>query len=454
MKRSFGVCALIGICFLLTGSEYISWWLYKLPTVFESTSVDILSEGAGYILQAAGLALAAAAAKKSPKKFLSGAAFCGFIVFDVLMSFLAFVCAEAFGILFFGLLMNLAHGVVAAYYLFCLSGYVEKKRKGTVFALAYAFGSVGSWLLSLLNEGGFLGRINVFYLYAFLALSAVGINVFLASAEDGPLVKDSPDKLSFKNPVWPTAAAAIVLLSLVKGLGFYFPSENHLNGELSAVAMRAFYALGLIAAGIQNDKSRKWGSVCCLAALLFPFLSLALENDSSAGTILWIAGYIFFGFFSVYRVVTFADISAQKAEFLPLAAFGLLFGRLGDALGVLGGIFLSKNSSVLLAAASVLFVAAVFSFFRYYNLAYASVPAEGQETKTPQHAFESRFAFSAREAEVFRLIICGCSNSEIASRLFIAESTVKFHVKNILHKTSCANRTELLAEYNRPVGDE
>lgn len=65
------------------------------------------------------------------------------------------------------------------------------------------------------------------------------------------------------------------------------------------------------------------------------------------------------------------------------------------------------------------------------------------------NAFSTQFTFSNREKEVFRLIIGGHSNAEIAGDLFISENTVKFHIKNILKKTQCSNRTELIALFKK-----
>ena len=50
-----------------------------------------------------------------------------------------------------------------------------------------------------------------------------------------------------------------------------------------------------------------------------------------------------------------------------------------------------------------------------------------------------------REVEVLRLIAKGRSNQEIASELVISVNTVTNHVRNILNKTGCANRTEAAA---------
>lgn len=49
---------------------------------------------------------------------------------------------------------------------------------------------------------------------------------------------------------------------------------------------------------------------------------------------------------------------------------------------------------------------------------------------------------TAREVEVLRLIAAGRSNRDIADELFITRNTVANHVKNILSKTACANRTK------------
>lgn len=51
---------------------------------------------------------------------------------------------------------------------------------------------------------------------------------------------------------------------------------------------------------------------------------------------------------------------------------------------------------------------------------------------------------SPREVEVLCLLGEGCSNGEIAHRLFIAESTVKRHLINIYHKLNVHNRTEAI----------
>jgi two-component system response regulator DevR len=57
-----------------------------------------------------------------------------------------------------------------------------------------------------------------------------------------------------------------------------------------------------------------------------------------------------------------------------------------------------------------------------------------------------RPSLSKREVEVIRLIAEGNSNKAIASKLYISEGTVKFHVKNSFEKLGVHTRAELVRQ--------
>ena len=76
----------------------------------------------------------------------------------------------------------------------------------------------------------------------------------------------------------------------------------------------------------------------------------------------------------------------------------------------------------------------------------ARLTAREEQKPTPTPTTPAALAsLSQRELEVLRLLATGKSNQEIADALFISLNTVATHVRSILTKTGCINRTEAAA---------
>jgi DNA-binding CsgD family transcriptional regulator len=56
---------------------------------------------------------------------------------------------------------------------------------------------------------------------------------------------------------------------------------------------------------------------------------------------------------------------------------------------------------------------------------------------------------SGREAQILGLVAQGLSNREIGATLMISEHTAANHIRSILRKTGCANRTEAASYAHR-----
>lgn len=447
-KKSILFTLLVGQVFLWTGSAFISV-LYRLYDFYEPAQVTLFTEVLYYVMQAVGIALYALCLKQKPR--VSGGK--RFAAISVLLTgvfaVLALFLESGISVMLMGLVMNIGIGLLSSVYLTRLASQIPQQHRGQVFGFSYAIGSIGTWLLSLLYGGKLLQSGAA--VYVFIALAA--LSMFLVRyLEPIKIEADTPqfEIIQFDKKLFALALCIPLICSIVNGLGYFFSAAD-LTGALNPAFTRIFYAVGLIAAGIINDKNRRYGAICCIAALIFPFVGLALRNEIGISVFLSIFSYIFYGFFSVYRVVLFADLAGKRNSLLPLAVFGLLAGRIGDAIGTFGGMALEGKQLLLTCSAACAFIVCALLFFTLYHKLYIPRLSEKANTETLLSEFETRYAFTSRQAEVFRLVIKGCSNAEISSELFLSESTVKFHMKNVLKSTGCANRTELTAKFHKTV---
>jgi len=433
--------ALIGLGFLWMGTAYIVQ-AYRLLQFLDGKVINLLVCGVYYVCQAFGIGVVGFLFAKQP-------IIAGGHALPFWSTLITVVCAAAAVFLPFvpiiiaaGALMNITIGVLSGCYLTRLATDIPQHRRGIVFGAAYAFGSIGTWLLSLPMDAKFLWSSYSFYAVAVLAAASL---ILLRHLSPPPKQDSSLEQLSHsfsKRTIW-LAAAVLFLLSLENTLGFSFPlksAPSSVNIELT----RTFYALGLIIAGLINDRNRRWGAICSLAALAFPFAALALGSNAVGETAMWMAAYLFLGFWSAYRILVFSDISAKRGLH-GLAAGGLLVGRLGEAIGTLGASFLA--GALLIVASAVVFILVIALFFSLYQKIYSPIINAEELEKQRLLEYTSRFKLSPREHQIFNLIVQGMSNTEIATALFITESTVKFHAGNIFKKTGLSSRSVLITDF-------
>ncbi len=444
-KNVFLYGAIIALSFLWTGSSFISI-AYKLMESYTPLQIDIYLVVIGYLLQAFGMFLFSLGLRYRPDIYTTKRFNIAIMIAEALVISFAILTSSSSLTFSLSFLVNLLHGFVAGIYLTLLTRFVPQQYRGRCFGFGYAIGSIGSWIISLPYSGSFLKMDEIIIIY--LILIASTIYLLMKSSFDYFTLEEPKTNFKFEIKFLIFVLSLLILLSMVKNIGFYFPVSdisNVINLELS----RSFYAVGLIAAGFANDKNRRYGAICCVASLAFAFFSFSINNYPLYSVIMWIIGYIFFGFFAVYRVVLFSDLASTSSSLLIFAVYGLLAGRVGDSLGTLLGMLLSGNILVLLLVTTILFILLIFMFFSLYQKLYNSNLSENERKELKHDKFILDNSLTAREADVFRLVVQGLSNIEISSKLYISESTVKYHVGNILKKTGCSNRTDLTMTFKQ-----
>lgn len=444
--RAECLCALwISLCFSLTSAAYLSW-VYRLMDFATPHQVDVYSLVFGYACQAIGLLISFIFFRKT-HALADWKAFCICVLFFCIVTLPAITGKSLPGILVFGCLMNALGGILAGFYLCGSAMNVQKSARGKVFGLGYGISTFFIFLVSLFEDHHFLQSQTVLIVDILLAVAAIGAAYLI---QDRSWTQEAAPKRPVEQPFSKgtvcLAAAAVLLLSMVKNLGFSFPAAD-LRAGTNLELSRLFYAVGLIVAGILTDQSRKTGAICTIAAMVLPFVMLALSGESLPAMICWGLDYLFYGFFSVFRAVLFMDIAERNGHW-PLAALGLLAGRAGDALGT-GFYHLFSFSRLLLIGFIVAaFTITLFLCVRLYPRLYLAGAARERSEREVFESFSIQYDLSAREREVLRLILEEKNVPQIAESLFVAESTVRYHIHHLLQKTGCKTRQELARQYH------
>ena len=480
----------IFLCFLLTSTAWLSWEYHLLEQALPVSS-ELLTMGIGYLLQAAGIGVFALLARY--RQPLADRIFPASLAAHLLCLIPAVLSPYPAGSLAFGFLMNLVCGVIAGHYLYDLTRKVPSERTATVFSIGYGLAISASWLLTLAGGRSVYNSAKIVIICIILtaaalvadryfrrkegqgnavaagseALIGTGSEALIGAAAAGPASAGTGKEASGaaagagkeataeqgrakrrgaagQELLW-LLCVLVLLFSLVNSSGFAFPAAD-LGKAVNLELSRLVYAAGLIIAGFVTDRNRKHGAICALMALVIPFIILALQGETLPAIVFWVLSYFTFGFYSVYRVILFSDYAAER-DMLFLSGFGLMLGRVGDALGEMICIALAGLLPVQIAVTAILFAAATVVFFKVYNVLYVPETERVMSEREKFHYFAMEHDLSAREQDMLRLLLEQKTNSEIAGALFISENTVKFHIKNLLQKTGCKNRKELAAAY-------
>ena len=338
IKSMIRSTAVIAICFLLTSTGWLSWEYHLLEQIPAVLS-DVCTMVIGYLLQAAGIGIYALFIYRRPGT-VKWAALSALILHTIFMV-PAVLSHFPVGTIVFGFLMNLMCGVIAGYYLHDLTANVPENHKAMAFGLGYAVSILLSWLLSLIGGGSLYYSEKVLIICLVLTAAAAAIIITRTRASEAArnghqqeVTQDgsgSPQKGTASTRIESSplksglihtrgsglrsaggkksrlsfillAFLLVLLFSIVNNSGFAFPSAD-IGSPVNVELSRLVYAAGLIIAGLVTDKSRKTGAICALAALMIPFIILALRGETVSAVIFWALSYFIFGFYAVFRII-------------------------------------------------------------------------------------------------------------------------------------------------------
>lgn len=451
-RRSVFLAILGGLIYIWTGTLYISV-VYALFDFFDDVKVCLITDSFFAILQALGYVSTMIFMRKGKKamSFAVPAVISALIFASGAASFLS---NEAVPTIIWGSIMSFFIGTVMCYAITRITSDVPFSERGKAFGIIYAVGSVGTLILSLFDDGKALSSSLILIVYAVLAIVSAGLGVVLYGKKDESMFRAeeylSPAKIrpGRKGPV---LFFIIFMFFVLSNIGLHFKIGGGSEIE-SAIFSRAFYAIGLLAAGAINDKNRKMGATIAFLALGFGLLSPALQVNAGTTALVQAVAYVFLGAPAVYRMIAFSDEAEHDHGKLPFATLGVAAALVGQAVGTIAGILLESDMTILVIVMLILYVLTGAVFFAYFSLLFpeqkkADILPAGDRKEMAFEQYVSEKGLNSKQAQVLKYLLNGASNGEIAESLFVAESTVKYHVKNILQATSCHNRKELIEDF-------
>ena len=331
---------------------------------------------------------------------------------------------------------------------------------GIVVATAMLLGYLGSFLSFEVED-----TLIVYIIFTFL----IAVAAFFFRPETTASKTEKADQPDFPRRFIIVGIGAAFCYAIVAGLDdnirFIVEVTTDFEGVFNAQIVFLFGALIYLLAGYLTDtvKSPKYIILTCLIAIcvVFSFL-LIVDEEIMAYT------YVFASMLPIYTLwvvsIVLPILLAKSIPYFAGAGYAILYlGMIPTSV-----MFLVSNDEDIyrLAIALVLFftvaalVFAVNLISAYERKGYLtrinsqevvlsllSLKTIEEESKDdPRLNFGkiiSEFGLTPREGELFHLVVSPLTANEIAESEKMSVGNAKFHIGNILSKTSCKNRREL-----------
>lgn len=404
----------------------------------------------------------------------------------IMLSVMAFpFVATGPRLLLLAFFMALSGGVFALIF-HLVSLHVAPDVTGRFFGFSTAF--------SLLLQSGFHAVLDA-SLTGFLTASVLcmgGLAMLLPKCLEQPASMEAPaaeqaaEQTSPRVDIsvfgWsvPMTLLIVVLLSLLHGIGDLYMDAYHNFNDVFGFS-RLSYCAGSIAAGYFADRSRLYLPLAALFAKAQDVWDIWVGQEQVLYYPLHYFGDFMNGFFTLFIILAFVDLSAHRPSLKPWAVTGRSLQMFTVSVATVFGAFILDADKLFFTLLYVLAIVGCLVIVFYssalrFNLgsaaaetatplpeAEATTPISAAETTTPLPAAEeatslpapdycARYGLTQRETDVLDCILSGQSIAEISKTLFISQRTVKFHITSLLRKTGTTSQKELILLLHEKLG--
>lgn len=446
-KNFFKVTLITFVTYFVMCLMYYSQ-IYLMADYYSGTIIFAITDGWAYLMQALGIFVMIAAFAKKPqvygnKFFASGLMVAMFplIVLSVLVKNGAVIFAMM-------LVLNFAIGFATAFYFGLMVQYLPQNLRLMSFAVAYAIGTIAMWALGKVSASALTSNYILIVDALLIVLTVylfMSFNDLSASCNPGATASRPSIRSVLKDNR--ILAVIVFMMSVLSVLG---SSDNvavtNDSVGLSLLDVRALYGVGLILCAWIYAKNKSMGSIVTIASLVLPFVALGLLHVEYASVVVCLITFIALGFYAVYRAGVYMDITSELNLAPVFAAYGLAISRIADAITVIAFTYLYPDYyPVSFIVAGIVFIPLIILFF----LSFIKSGAVGFDEDAKRSRFAATHDLTRREEEIASLISQGKTNGEIAALMNLSESTVRFHVSNILKKTGLTSRSDVSRAYHK-----
>ena len=297
-------------------------------------------------------------------------------------------------------------------------------------------------------------------LAVFLCVSPLAVGLLLAwrtpyeYMNDG-LARSQAGAIGKKEAVLALAAIALghSLCSMLNGVSteyFVLSSEVMLfSCFLSAVVASAYLVYLLSGSAKRSAPFDYWPLVLIALVICLIGFSSSMPIDTTVPYGISFTGLTLFYFAS--WIICPVIIQRSRLPFvlafglISIVCYGYYWRMIGTALrGSNDSVFSTSFFGILTIAFLIVLVVAFTSTGMKRTVAARAATVRGDSRDNLAEKLAASYSLSDREREVCGLALEGFSASKIAEKLFISESTVRFHLKNIYRKCQVKSKQDLL----------